>query len=91
MLLVAAALVALAVASARESSDRTLTGTVTARESHRVCVGQPASQDVCVRADSPQRLADISAGDCVRIRYSPEEILISIEIVDVERECSPSP
>lgn len=90
MLLVVAALVALVVAIAREGSDRTLTGTVTQRESHRVCVGRPAGQDVCVRADSPQRLADVSAGECVRIRYSPEEVLISIDYVDIGPECSSS-
>lgn len=88
MLLVVAALVALVVVLARERPDQKLTGPVTERQRHRVCVAGPNGRDVCVRVDSPEKVADVAVGDCVAIRYSAEKVLIAIEpVVD---GCDPS-
>lgn len=88
MLLVVAALAALVVVLAREGPDQSLTGPVTERQSHRLCVTSPNGHDVCVRVDAPERVADVAGGDCVAIRYSAEKVLIAIEpVVD---GCDPS-
>ena len=89
MLLVVAALAALVVVLAREGPDKRLTGPVTERQPHRLCVAGSNGRDVCVRVDSPERVADVALGDCVAIRYSAEEVLIALDsLVD---GCDPSP
>ena len=63
----------------REGPDRTITGTITSVESHRVCVAASAGSDrTCVGVDSPQEVANLSSGDCVRMRYSAQSALISV-------------
>ena len=74
-------LVVLVVAIAREGPDRTVTGTITQLQSHRVCIADGNGPVVCVRADSPERLASAARGDCVRARYSAEDLLISLDQV----------
>lgn len=74
-------LVALVVVIAREGPDRTVTGTITELQSHRVCIADGNGPEVCVRANSPERLASVARGECVRARYSAEDILISLDRV----------
>lgn len=89
MLLVVAAIAALVVVLAREGPDQKLTGPVTDRQPHRSCVAGPNGRDVCVRVDSPEKVADVAVGDCVAIRYSAEMVLIALDSnVD---GCDPSP
>lgn len=75
------ALAALVVAISQDGPDHTVTGTVTARQAHRVCVGRPTGPDVCAHADSPESISGVSTGDCVRIRYSAEDLLVSLDRV----------
>lgn len=80
---------ALVVVLAREGPDQRLTGPVTERQPHRLCVAASNGRDVCVRVDSPERVADVAVGDCVAFRYSAEEVLIALaSLVD---GCDPSP
>jgi len=81
VLAVAAAvgLVALVISINRESPDRTVAGTVTEVQAHRLCVAGGDGVVVCVRAVSPERIASTAPGDCVRVRYSSDEVLISLD------------
>lgn len=85
--LAVAALVLLVVVIARTGPDRTVTGTITEHQGHRVCVADGAGPAVCVVADSPERLVEYAAGDCVRLRYSADMILVSL--ARVAEPCSP--
>lgn len=89
ILMVLAALAALLVVVTREGPDQKLTGPVTERQAHRLCVAGSNAQDVCVRVDSPQRVADVAVGDCVTIRYSAEEVLSALDVA--VSGCDPSP
>lgn len=80
-----AALAILVVTIASEGPDQTMTGTVTERESHRICVARPPRPDLCVRANSPEIISEISTGDCIRLHYSAEDVLISLD--RVKRGC----
>jgi hypothetical protein len=81
MVLVIAALALLAIATLRAGPDRTVTGTVTEQQPHRVCVADATGRDVCVHVDSPQVLVDSAVGDCVRLRYSADRTLESLDPV----------
>ncbi|HEU5085241.1 MAG TPA: hypothetical protein VFU14_18000 [Acidimicrobiales bacterium] len=72
------ALVVLVVIVAREGPDRTVVGTAIRVEPHQLCVAQAGGRDVCVFVDAPQQLDDVAVDDCVRVRYSSEEILVSV-------------
>ncbi len=80
--LLLAALAILIVVISQEGPDRTVTGRVTERQSHRICVGRSTGPDICVRADSPESIGAVSTGDCIRVLYSAEEVLISLDRVD---------
>lgn len=75
------ALALLLVVIVREGPDRTVTGTISGLRSHRVCVADGTSPAVCVHEDSPQRLVGFVVGDCVRLRYSAEELVVSLDRV----------
>lgn len=89
MLLVVTALAALVVVLAREGPDQRLKGPVTDRQPHRLCVARSNSREVCVRVDSPKKVAGVAVGDCVAIGYSAEEVLIALDLV--VDGCDPAP
>lgn len=69
------ALAALAIITIREGPDRTVVGTATTVEPHQLCVTPSGGPQVCAFVDAPQQVRDFSEGDCIRMRYSPDDIL----------------
>ena len=68
--------VGLAVFTRDQGPNRTVTGAATTVEPHRLCVAGDST--VCVGVDVPGRVSGVAVGDCVRMRYSAQAILISI-------------
>lgn len=62
-----------------EDPDRTTTGVVSESRPHRVCLARETGSAMCVRVNSPQRLDDTAVGDCVRIRFSAENVLADLD------------
>jgi hypothetical protein len=75
---VVTALVILLVVIYREGPDRTITGRITSVELHQVCVDPSEGADVCVGVDSPDDMPNVSSGECVRLRYSADDLLVSL-------------
>ena len=71
-------LVLVAVAVAREPPDRTLTSRVTAVDPHRLCLADSDDGVICLANERPSEVAWIENSDCVRVRYSPERIVVSV-------------
>lgn len=72
-------LVGLVIMIARKGPDRSTVGTITEQASHRVCVTDEKGVEVCKGVDSPERLVGFAVGDCVRLRFSAEGILVAID------------
>jgi hypothetical protein len=73
---VVSALIALIL---REGPDHTLTGRVRSIELHGICVGRPTDGPACIHVDAPEDVADVHPGDCVRVRYSADDLLIALQ------------
>jgi hypothetical protein len=72
-------LAALLVVTIRQGPDRTIVGQVRVVEPHRLCVSDAGRKDACVIVDVPERVHGLGVGDCVRMRYSAQEILVSVQ------------
>jgi hypothetical protein len=73
-------LMALVLLTQEEGPNRTVTGPATTAEPHRLCVGD--ASPVCVEVHAPERVAGLAVGDCVRMRYSAQAILVSVRRLD---------
>lgn len=85
VLVVATGLGVLGVVLSRAGGDRSVTGTISEQASHRVCVDDGSGPVVCVRVVSPVPLAAFSVGDRVRLSYSAELSLVSLERLDAQK------
>ena len=87
ILLIAAVVVGVWVVRG-EGPDRRAVGTVVEDELHRLCVESEDGTTVCVIVDRPAEVRDVSAGDCVAVRYTAQAVLL--EPPEPSDECPPS-
>ena len=80
-----AVIVAVIVANSVAGPDRTLTGTATAVEAHRICVAQHGAATDCAHVDYPGLLDGLAPGDCVEVKRTGQGIVESVRRVDVCR------
>lgn len=73
------AVIAIAIGIQLQGPDRTVMGTASVVEDHRLCVTDASGTEQCAHVDEPDRVADIRVGDCLRVRRSGSGILETVE------------
>jgi hypothetical protein len=64
------------IANLWDGPDKTVVGTVSTLETRLLCVTAADSPPVCVQFDAPVDVEGLALGDCVKVVYSAEGILM---------------